>query len=141
MDNIEIEKQWFDAFNTYGESFELARPNYEGLDKNTQIVGVLMKLELDMNNGGFIQFFCNWGYSAYLLAVSGLEQIGASTAKKLLEEAFLIINKYENDKRIKTLLDLPVILSDEDVAKLDGIDERYWEDEDEIMNKMLSCFN
>ena len=136
-----MEKQWFDAFDSYGTEFELARPNYDKLSRDTQIIGALMKLELDMYNGGFIQFFCNWGYSAYLLAVDGLEQIGASMAKNLLIESLSVLDKYEGDDRIKVLWDIPKILSDEDGAKLDQFDEKYWEDEDSIMEKMLYFFS
>lgn len=79
---MDIEKQWWNVFgDSYGVEFEKACPDYNSLDRETQLAGALMKLELDMYNGGFIQFFCNWGYPAYLLAVDGLEQIGAQKTK------------------------------------------------------------
>lgn len=107
-----MEQKWLDAFNSYGEEFEIAYPAYDNLDNKTQAIGSLMKLELDMHNGGFVQFFCNWGHSAYLLAVDGLEQIGAHTTKKLIKEAFSIIDKHEDDERIKALWDIPNVLSE-----------------------------
>jgi hypothetical protein len=138
---IAQEKQWFNAFDSYGEEFEKACPHYEQLDPKIQIIGSLMKLEIDMYNGGFIQFFCNWGYGAYLLAMDGLEKIDAPNARNLLSEAFSVINKYEDNERIKSYWDLPTILSDEDRAKLDRVDQEYWKDEDSIMEKMLNCFS
>jgi len=137
---MDIEKQWWDAFDSYGSAFELASPNYDKLNKDAQIIGALMKLELDMYNGGFVQFFCNWGHSAYLLALDGLEQIKASATKNLLTEAFSIIDKYEDDERIKSLWDIPTVLSDEDDNQLSQLDEKYWEDKDGIMERMLSHF-
>jgi hypothetical protein len=137
----DVEQNWFNTFNPYGEEFETACPAYDSLDKKTQTVGSLMKLELDMRNGGFIQFFCNWGHSAYILAADGLGQIGAHTAKKLIEEAFSVIDKYEDDERIKALWDIPKALSDEDNVRLERLDEKYWEDEDDVMRKMLSFFS
>ena len=137
---MDIEKLWFGTFESYQDEFENIRPDYEKLDKTTQIIGALVKLELDMHNGGFVQFFCNWGYSAYLLALEGLEQIGAPTTKKLLMDAFSVINKHENDKRIMNLWDILSVLSDEDDAKLEELDEKYWEDEERIMENMLDYF-
>jgi len=93
-----------------------------------------------MNNGGFIQFFCNWGCSAYLFAIDGLEQIEASTTKNLLIKAFSIIEKYKDDNRIRNLWDIPTVLSNEDDNQLSKLDEKYWEDEDGIMERMLSHF-
>ena len=99
-----------------------------------------MKLELDMHNGGFVQFFCNWGHPAYLFALDGLEQIEAYATKNLLTEAFSIIDKYEDDERIKSLWDIPAVLSNEDDNQLSQLDEKYWKDEDGIMERMLSHF-
>ena len=142
---MDIGKLWFDTFESYREKFESVRPDYDKLDKTTQIIGSLGKLELDMHNGGFIQFFCNWGYPAYMLALEGLDKIGAPTTKSLLIEAFSVINKYENDKRITNLWDIPSVLSNEDDARDDArlqeLDEKYWQDEENIMKKMLNCFS
>ena len=90
---------------------------------------------------GLFNFFCNWGYSAYLLALEGLEQIDAPATKSLLMDAFSVIGKYQNDKRLKKLWDIPSILSDKDGARLEELDEKYWEDEESIMEKMLGCFS
>jgi len=35
MDIVTKEKQWWDAFDSYGHEFEAARPNYDKLDKHT----------------------------------------------------------------------------------------------------------
>lgn len=137
---MDIEKQWWDAFDAYGTAFERACPDYESLDVKTQTIGALMKLELDMYNGGFIQFFCNWGYSAYLLAAGGLEQIGAVAAKDIIASAFAVINQYEDDERIQALWDIPTVLNDQDSAALDALDKRYWENADGVMEKMLQCY-
>ena len=137
---MDIEKQWWNTFDTYGIAFEKACPDYESLDAKTKTIGALMKLELDMYNGGFIQFFCNWGYSAYLLALSGLEQIGAAEAKDIIKSAFAVVNQYEDNEHIQALWDIPTVLSDKDNAALDLLDKRYWENTDSVMEKMLHYF-
>lgn len=137
---MDTEKRWWDAFGSYGTAFEIARPDYESLDAKTRTIGALMKLELDMYNGGFIQFFCNWGYSAYLISRDGLEQIGAVQARDIITAAFTVIDRYESDERIKELWDIPSVLSEEDSNALDELDKRYWENTDNVMEKMLSHF-
>ena len=139
---MDIEKVWWESFgNSYGVEFEKARPNYQTLDKNSQMIGALVKLELDMHNGGFLQFFCNWGYSAYLLALGGLESIKATQARSILQNSYSILEPYENDTRLGQLWDMATILSDEEQNELDRLDQKYWEDEDGVMGKMLVTFS
>ena len=136
---MDIEQQWWAAFgNSHGAEFEKARfaGDYDILDKATQIIGVLMKLELDMHNGGFIQFFCNWGYPAYLLALEGLDKIEAAAEKNILLKAYSVIEKYADDDRIQELWDIPSILTDEDLALLDECDEAFYA-ADGVMERML----
>ena len=137
---MDEEQLWFDTFNSQATVFENARPNFDQLDADTQTIGALVKLELDMYNGGFVQFFCNWGHDAYLFAIQGLEKIKAGKAKAIIKEAFEIIDSYEDDARLTKLWDLPSVLSDDDKTKLDQLDEQYWEDEDQIMETMLNHF-
>ena len=137
---MDAEKLWFDMFGGYGTEFEKARPNYQALDKTTQTIGALMKLELDMHNGGFLQFFCNWGYEAYLLALEGLENLAAMQAKGILQQAYSVIERYENDSRLQQLWDITAVLSEEEINELDRLDQIYWSDKDAIMEKMLAAF-
>lgn len=94
-----------------------------------------------MYNGGFVQFFCNWGYDAYLLAVEGLEQIGAINTKELLSKAYSIIEKFEDDERLEELWDLPKYLTQSDDDELSKIDEEYWQDKEQIPRLMLLKFH
>ena len=138
---MDLENQWHEAFYLYGYEFDKSRPyQYKTIDERTQLIGSLMKLEMDMYNGGFIQFFCNWGYEAYLLAVRGLEEIKAITAKSLLIESFSIIDKYDGDGRIQELWDIPSVLSADEIERLGKIDMEYSKDEANIREKMLSHF-
>ena len=83
----------------------------------------------------------NWGYDAYLLAVEGLEQIGAINTKELLLKAYSIIEKFEDDERLEELWDLPEYLTQSDDDELSKIDEEYWQDKEQISRLMLLKFH
>lgn len=73
MENLE--QYWEQSFSPIGRKFTVIRPNYQDMGETDSMVAALYWLELEMYNGGFLQFFCNWGYDAYLLAIKGLEQL------------------------------------------------------------------
>jgi|GEM_PF-3520176 len=57
-------------------------------------------LEAEVFNGGFYQFFQNYGYEEYVDdALFGLEIIGEPTLKNILNEAALIHLKEPEEKR------------------------------------------
>ncbi|WP_027129129.1 DMP19 family protein [Fusobacterium perfoetens] len=134
------EDLWWKTFEKYGEKFAEAKPNYDNLDEKTQEIGALFQYELDIYNGGFLQAFCNWGYNSYLLEIKALEKIGANNSKRILEECYSVIVKLENDDRLKELWDIPKYLTIEDEEKLNSLGEEYWEDEDNIMEKMYNFY-
>lgn len=137
----DIEEIWEQCFSQHGRDFAEARPDYQVMEHTERMIAALYWLELEMYNGGFIQFFCNWGYDAYLLAVEGLEAIGASETRQLLLDAYAVIAKFEDDDRMEELWDLPKYLSQTDDEELTGIDEEYWEDKEHIMQLMLRNFS
>ena len=67
MENLE--QYWEQSFSPIGRKFTEIRPNYQDMGETDSMVAALYWLELEMYNGGFLQFFCNWGYDAYLLAI------------------------------------------------------------------------
>lgn len=141
---MDIENLWWETFgNSYGIEFEKAciAGDYDMLDKDAQIIGALMKLQLDMYNGGFIQFFCNWGYPAYLFALEGLDKIAATREKAILTKAYTVIEKYEDDDRIEALWDIATVLTDEEVAILDRLDAEFCDETNSVMEKMLAVYS
>lgn len=75
-----------------------------------------------------------------MIEIKALEKIGADNSKRILEECYSIIANFENDDRIKEYYDIPKYLSEEDEEKLNSLDEEYWEDEDNIMEKMYNFY-
>ena len=91
MENLE--QYWEQSFSPIGRKFTEIRPNYQDMGETDSMVAALYWLELEMYNGGFLQFFCNWGYDAYLLAIKGLGAINATYTEQLLIQAYGIIQR------------------------------------------------
>ena len=134
------EDLWWDTFEEYSIKFGEARPDYKKLKPEEAEIGALFNMELDMHNGGFLQFFCNWGYEAYIYALRGLESIGAIETKKLLEKQYGVIARLKDDKRVDELWAIPEFLKESELDKLDKLDEEYWEDKEKIMDKMYTHY-
>lgn len=124
-----------------GRKFTEIRPDYQDMGETDSMVAALYWLELEMYNGGFLQFFCNWGYDAYLLAIKGLGEINATYTEQLLIQAYSIIQRLENDSQLQELWDIPKHLTENEITKLNKIDEEYWEDKENIMRLMLLKFH
>ncbi|MBS9779598.1 MAG: DUF4375 domain-containing protein [Moraxellaceae bacterium] len=99
--------------------------------KEVEIVRI-WRLEVDMYNGGFIQFFCNWGEENLLETQKILKKINAKKSLELINQGYEIVSKLKNDSRITELWDIPRFLSEEDCDRLQELDELYWKDLDDI---------
>lgn len=139
MENLE--QYWEQSFSPIGRKFTEIRPNYQDMGETDSMVAALYWLELEMYNGGFLQFFCNWGYDAYLLAIKGLGAINATYTEQLLIQAYGIIQRLENDSQLQELWNIPKHLTENEITKLNKIDEEYWEDKENIMRLMLLKFH
>lgn len=134
------EDLWFDTFEEYSIKFGDVRPDYKKLKPEEAKMGALFNMELDMHNGGFLQFYCNWGYEAYIYALRGLESIGALETKKILEKQYGVIARLKDDKRVDELWAIPEFLKDSEIDKIEKLDEEYWEDKEKIMDKMYTHY-
>lgn len=65
------EDKWFALSLKAVEQLDLAGQNWNSLDNNIQELAALWKLEADMNNGGFIQFFVTGVMNAMKLRYEG----------------------------------------------------------------------
>ena len=110
--------------------------NIDELNQNEREVVRIWRLEADMCNGGFLQFFCNWGYPNFVETQKVLKKIGTNETLAIITECEKIISKAQDDKRIKKLWDVAEILgeylTEEEDKRLDELDEKYWADPDDI---------
>lgn len=120
MRNSNQEKDWNDLTASATEKLAAVSYKWTLLSESVREVAALRKLELDMYNGGFLQFFCNWGYDSFEAALSGLKKVGAPEMHSFLSKTYLIIEKYQEDPRVNELWDLPKVISDSDCAQIDS---------------------
>lgn len=114
--------------------------HWEALGPDEQNLAALWKLEADMYNGGFVQFFCNWGYECYGYATRGLAHIGARECLAIIEQAYQVIQHLGDDDRLRELWDIPRYLTAAEAAQLDELDRRYWENTDQVAAKTVATY-
>ncbi|MCM3340679.1 DMP19 family protein [Paenibacillus sp. MER TA 81-3] len=130
MDKTDICDIWFDFAIAFVDKKNDS--GWNALTPEEQEIVALWLLEADLYNGGFIQFFCNWGEAAYLHAVRALQAIGAVHALEIIQSGYACIERLSGDKRLTQLWDIPKFLTEEEIERLDKLDEQFWEDEDRI---------
>ena len=107
--------------------------DWSKLDEDEQEIAALWKLLVDMYNGGFIQFFCNWGFAGYWYAMRGLQRIEAVSLLNLLHNTYQsVLDKFKDDPRLKAYWDIPVYMTDEDEKILKETDDLFYQKEGEI---------
>ena len=84
MENLE--QYWEQSFSPIGRKFTEIRPNYQDMGETDSMVAALYWLELEMYNGGFLQFFCNWGYDAYLTDADKVKSVYGACDNLLLNQ-------------------------------------------------------
>ena len=102
--------------------------DWEKLDQNEREIAALWKLYVDINNGGFEQFFCNWGYDCYWYAMRGIQRMGYRELLAMLHNTYMdVFDKFREDERLTYYSDIFQYLTDEDDAILMETNTSFWE--------------
>lgn len=110
--------------------------DWSKLDPDEQEIAALWKLVVDIDNGGFVQFFCNWGYDCYWYAMRGIKRIGDRKLLELLDNTYMnVFDKFKDDKRLRYYSDIPRYFTEADENILRDTDIAFWESEGEILCK------
>lgn len=111
----------------------------EAMPENLQEVVLIWRMEADMYNGGFLQFFCNWGYDNYVATINLLTRIKAVNVLAILQECEAMISVMKDDLRLENYHDiyryLDEYLSESQLERLEVLDALYWEDPDQMQRK------
>lgn len=106
--------------------------DWSKLDETEQEIAALWKLVVDTNNGGFEQFFTNWGFECYWYAMRGIQKIGDKTLLELLHGTYLrVFDKFREDKRLTYYSDIFEYLTEEDENILRETNTAFWEEHGE----------
>lgn len=115
--------------------------DWSKLDETEQEIAALWKLVVDIYNGGFVQFFCNWGFDCYWYAMRGIQRIGNRNLLERLNSTYKnVFDKFKDDKRLTKYWDIPQYLTEEDEKILRDTDTEFWDKEGEILCKMAYEF-
>lgn len=130
-------QQWDDYSIEFCKKLEYqCGGDWKKLDETEQEIAALWKLVADMYNGGFVQFFCNWGYECYWYAMRGIERIADKELLQILDNTYTsVFDKFREDKRLKAYWDIPQYLTKEDEAVLRETDTGFWDNRGEILCK------
>ncbi|MCP3100182.1 DUF4375 domain-containing protein [Myxococcus sp. K15C18031901] len=96
------------------------------LPPDEQALVALWRMEADINNGGCMQFFCNWGEETCHLAIEALGGIGARSAQQCLKDMLHVVVHYGETEEMVSLADLPGMLTDAERERLYALDKAFW---------------
>lgn len=99
--------------------------NLEALSPPDQQLVALWRMEADINNGGFMQFLCNWGDQTCQLALQALRDIGAVQTHAALAGMRGQLDRLDNDPAITQLTDLYAAMTDEEQQTLEAFEDAY----------------
>jgi len=130
----DVDSAWLELLDAAVDKLHANDSNWSNLLEYEQELAALWKLEADMNNGGFVQFFCNWGIECYEISLKGLQKIGASKMLSIIESEFEIVDSvYQRSKsQIEEYWDIAKYITDDERKKLDRLDEEFWKYPDNI---------
>ncbi|WP_223783205.1 DUF4375 domain-containing protein [Myxococcus sp. AS-1-15] len=86
----------------------------------------LWRMEADINNGGFMQFFCNWGEETCHLAIEALGRVGAQGTRQCLSDMLNVVAHYGETEEMVSLSDLPGMLTPDERDRLYALDQAFW---------------
>ncbi len=129
-----------------------SRESVTNMPKPLRVVYHVNELEMEVNNGGFLQFFVNSSGIFAEETVEALDLIGANHTKLLLEQALQIIEKYaENHEslrgRINTLKMHEIFkmsdleFNEEMEEELKKLDYKFYTDKDPLDKLKIEYFD
>lgn len=102
--------------------------DWDQLDQEEREIAGLWKLLVDVYNGGFEQFFCNWGYGGYWYAMCGLQKVGDQALLERLHNTYQqVFDKFKDDSRLKAYWDIPQYFTEEDNDILEKTNQYFWD--------------
>ena len=136
-----LDRKWFDFTVQFVEKLSHHEDDWNALSEQEQELAALWKLEMDMYNGGFLQFFCNWGMVCYSHAVRALKRLKAEESLAIIQKQYQIIQRLEDHKEIQKLWDIPNHLTAEEQHEISEIlDVQYWDNQDHIIEKTFCIY-
>ncbi|MDR2213734.1 MAG: DMP19 family protein [Pseudomonadales bacterium] len=103
------------------------------LSQDEAEVVALWRLVADGYNGGFLQFFCNWGENNCAIALNALRHIGAANTLAIVQKQRNIVERLNGHPDMKEYEDVYRLLTDEEADTIYcQLDPEFWDAAKEI---------
>ncbi|MCI1836121.1 MAG: DUF4375 domain-containing protein [Achromobacter ruhlandii] len=113
----------------------------ESLPQREQELVALWRMEADINNGGFMQFLCNWGDPTCQLALLALGKIGAARTRAILADMRGLVDRFEAAPEVIELNDIYGAMTEAEQARLHALDEAYFDYPDDLARLGLAYYD
>jgi hypothetical protein len=97
------------------------------LSPTDQELVALWRMEADINNGGFMQFLCNWGDETCQLALQALRKIGAVHMLDVLSRMRALIDRFEASPEVVQLNDVYGAMTEAEQEEMETLDHAFWD--------------
>src|ERR1700728_552067 len=86
---------WYDATGKYHERTFSHDCRLSSLPEEWQReLAAIWRLEADVNNGAYLQFFSNWGRESYVYASQALRKIGARKMAEIIDRCQSLVDDH-----------------------------------------------
>ncbi|MEG0184469.1 MAG: DUF4375 domain-containing protein [Stenotrophomonas sp.] len=117
---------WDDRYEAALARLKSAGWQLDALSDEDQQLVALWRMEADINNGGFMQFLCNWGDPTCQLALQGLRAMGADQTHAALAGMRGLLDRFEDDPAVTELSDLYEAMTPAEQDALEQFEEAYY---------------
>lgn len=137
---------WYDTTRKYHEQTLAQDCRLSSLPEEWQReLAAIWRLEMDVNNGAYLQFLSNWGRESYVYASRALKKMGAYERAEIVDRCQALIDEHfesesASHEQMQNLMPNPVIGRDGKTIKEAGsilpepVVERIYELSYEFMN-------
>jgi len=117
---------WDDRYEAALARLKAAAWSLDALSDDDQQLVALWRMEADINNGGFMQFLCNWGDPTCQLALQGLRAMGADQTHAALAGMRGLLDRFEDDPAVTELSDLYAAMTPAEQDALEQFEDAYY---------------
>lgn len=120
------EQVWDDRYDAALARLNAAAWTLDALSDEDQQLVALWRMEADINNGGFMQFLCNWGDPTCQLALRALQAMGAVQTHAILARMRGLLDRLEDDASLATLHEVFDAMTEQEQQTLEDLDDAYY---------------
>lgn len=118
---------WDQRYEKAMAALQAAEWKLDRLSATDQELVALWRMEADINNGGFMQFLCNWGDQTCQLALQALRKIGAVHMLDVLSRMRALIDRFEASPEVVQLNDIYGAMTQAEQDEMEALDHAFWD--------------